>query len=249
MEYMEYNEFMSMIKEHEAWLAGEGGKRMVIADKEIMDGDKAVTVTLKDVNLSKAIMKHVGFTWLHMENVNLEWANLSGIYTYMPGTWKNVDLNGANMEKADLMMTNFDDVDFSNSNMKKSCMSLCYFKNCELESADWEGANLEGAAFDETDASFLDASKENVKDTASIKKVSMTRFEIEMAVNDLADQVAYDYDVPKNFYGDCYPDDVMRLENRMEMNKENIDEYMNEVREIFESYAKSYKEYEEDEEN
>ena len=77
----------------------------------------------------------------------------------------------------------------------------------------------------------------------------MTRFEIEMAVNDLADQVAYDYDVPKNFYGDCYPDDVMRLENRMEMNKENIDEYMNEVREIFESCAKSYKEYEEDEEN
>ena len=109
MEYMEYNEFMNMIKEHESWLAGDGGKRMEIADKEIMDGDKAVTVTLKDVNLSKAIMRHVGFSWLHMENVNLEWANLSGIYTYMPGTWKNVDLNGADMEKADLMMTNFED--------------------------------------------------------------------------------------------------------------------------------------------
>ena len=76
-----------------------------------------------------------------------------------------------------------------------------------------------------------------------------TRYEIEMYVDQIAKDVASAYDIPDDFYGDCYPDDVMRLENRMEMNKENIDEYMNEVREIFESCAKSYKEFEENEEN
>lgn len=66
----------------------------------------------------------------------------------------------------------------------------------------------------------------------------MNRFEIEMKVNDIVDEIADEYEVDKNFYGDCYPDEVMKLENRIEREKDNDERnrMFDEIREIFKEY-------------
>lgn len=246
---MTYEEFANVIKEHEKWLAGKGGKRAEIIDQKIENGGDEIfnlSVNIKNVNLSKAILKNVEVSGLNMENVNLEGADISGLFTCIHGEWKNVNLEGANLEGCNITMYTFDNVNFSNANMKNARFMVCEFVNSNLEGANLEGANLEGSVFNGTDSSGLNPEKENVKDTISRKRSSKTRFDIEMDVNQIADEVSSDYDVPKDFYGDCYCDEIMHLENKMEMMKyeEEIEECMDEVREILISYAESYKENE-----
>ena len=54
-----------------------------------------------------------------------------------------------------------------------------------------------------------------------------------MIVEDLREE----YDLENDFYGDCYPQEVFQLENKMERcNEEDYQELLNEVKEIFESY-------------
>lgn len=66
----------------------------------------------------------------------------------------------------------------------------------------------------------------------------MTRYEAEMIVRDVVDELIDEYDLEDNFYGDCYPQEVLELENRLERtnNQEEIDEIIKEVIDIFKSY-------------
>ena len=60
----------------------------------------------------------------------------------------------------------------------------------------------------------------------------MTRFEIEMKVADVFTTFADENNLDANFYGDCYPQDVMELENRMErMNNEEVAAALEELQE------------------
>lgn len=76
-----------------------------------------------------------------------------------------------------------------------------------------------------------------------------TRYEIESEVSEIEKQVADDYKVPEDYYGDCYSDEIFHLENRAELSRseEKYEECMSEIKEIFESYARSYRSFEEDE--
>lgn len=64
------------------------------------------------------------------------------------------------------------------------------------------------------------------------------RYDVEYDVNMIVENLIDEYDVENNFYGDCYPQEVLRLENKMEKctNIEDYQELLNEVKEIFESY-------------
>lgn len=69
--------------------------------------------------------------------------------------------------------------------------------------------------------------------------MKLTRYEVEMKVRDIVDEIAEENEVEKDFYGDCYPDEVMKLENQIELEiDQNEREIMfNEIREILEGYA------------
>lgn len=58
----------------------------------------------------------------------------------------------------------------------------------------------------------------------------MTRFEIEMKVAEVMCAFAAEHDLEMDFYGDCYPQEIMELENRMErMNDEQIQDALEEL--------------------
>lgn len=63
-----------------------------------------------------------------------------------------------------------------------------------------------------------------------MKKI--TRFEIEMMVAKVIDDFAEENELESDFYGDCYPQEIMQLENRMErMTREEIDTALEDLKE------------------
>ena len=62
-----------------------------------------------------------------------------------------------------------------------------------------------------------------------------TRYEIEQDVEWIAKEIAEDNDLESNFYGDCYPDGIMDLENRLEQaeTQEEYDSLLDKVKEEF----------------
>lgn len=64
--------------------------------------------------------------------------------------------------------------------------------------------------------------------------MKLTRYEVEMKVRDIVDEIAEENEVEKDFYGDCYPDEVMKLENMIELesNEEERNAMFDEIREI-----------------
>ena len=64
------------------------------------------------------------------------------------------------------------------------------------------------------------------------------RYDVEYDVNMVVEDLREEYDLENDFYGDCYPQEVFQLENKMEKctNIEDYQELLNEVKEIFESY-------------
>ena len=61
--------------------------------------------------------------------------------------------------------------------------------------------------------------------------MKLTRYEVEMKVRDIVDEIAEENEVEKDFYGDCYPDEVMKLENRitLESNEEERNAMFDEI--------------------
>ena len=71
------------------------------------------------------------------------------------------------------------------------------------------------------------------------------RYQIEQLIDELVTDIANEQDVECDFYGDCYPVEIFRIENKMELSVDNEDwgELLEEAREIFEGYAEGYIEF------
>ena len=60
----------------------------------------------------------------------------------------------------------------------------------------------------------------------------MKRYEIEQLINQVMHDFANENNLESDFYGDCYPEEIRSLENRMErMSQEEIDESVEELKE------------------
>ena len=72
----------------------------------------------------------------------------------------------------------------------------------------------------------------------------MTRYEIEKLTNEIAHNVADDYNLENDFYGDCFPEEVMSLEDAIQRshNQDEISQYFDEIKEVFMQYAESQEE-------
>lgn len=79
----------------------------------------------------------------------------------------------------------------------------------------------------------------------------MTRYEIEKLTNEIAHSVADDYNLENDFYGDCFPEEVMNLEDAIQRsrNEDEISQYFGEIEEIFIYYAEDYIQYAESQES
>lgn len=66
--------------------------------------------------------------------------------------------------------------------------------------------------------------------------MKLTRYEVEMKVRDIVEDIAEENEVDNDFYGDCYPDEVMKLENMIEHEKDEDERnaMFDEIREILE---------------
>lgn len=66
-----------------------------------------------------------------------------------------------------------------------------------------------------------------------------TRFEVESDVSNLVEDIAEEYAIEKDFFGDCYPNDVMKLENQMELcsDEYEYDDLLDEVEKILKGYV------------
>lgn len=62
-----------------------------------------------------------------------------------------------------------------------------------------------------------------------------TRYEVEQDVEWIAREIAEDNDLESDFYGDCYSDEIMDLENRLERadSQEEYDSLLDQVKEEF----------------
>lgn len=79
----------------------------------------------------------------------------------------------------------------------------------------------------------------------------MTRYEIEKLTNEIARNVANEYNLENDFYGDCFPEEVMNLEDAIQRshNQDEILQYFEEIEEIFKYYAEDYIQYTETQES
>ena len=63
------------------------------------------------------------------------------------------------------------------------------------------------------------------------------RYDVEYDMRLLVEGIANDNDVEKDFYGDCYPLEIMDIETEMTYaDDERYNDLLAEAREIFESY-------------
>lgn len=70
-------------------------------------------------------------------------------------------------------------------------------------------------------------------------EMKRTRYEVEQDVNAIEQEIKSDYELEDYWYGDCYPDVILSLENEMELCKDE-DEYellLARVKMIFEDYV------------
>lgn len=65
----------------------------------------------------------------------------------------------------------------------------------------------------------------------------MKRYNVEQYVGQLIDEFINENDLEYDFYGDCLPEEIMKIENRMEfMNEDDWSIYDSEIYSILESY-------------
>lgn len=65
-----------------------------------------------------------------------------------------------------------------------------------------------------------------------------TRYEVECDIRDIVEEISKENDLDKEFYGDCYPLEIMEIERDMSKCNDDLEyqELIKQAKEIFESY-------------
>ena len=83
-------------------------------------------------------------------------------------------------------------------------------------------------------------------------------YKFERDIDEVADEICevWGFDENEQYYGDCYPDEVYRFKTsieakslRHELKAEEYRDYLADIREVFDSYARSYLDNLKEEEN
>ena len=120
MRNINQEELNKILKEHELWVKGKGGKRANLRCANLENAD------LEYVNLKYADLKYANLSNTDLSNTDLRYTNL-----------RCVDLR-----YTDLRYTNLSHADLSYSNLSYSNLSNANLSNANLSNADLSSANL-----------------------------------------------------------------------------------------------------------
>ncbi|MFR2570134.1 MAG: pentapeptide repeat-containing protein [Clostridia bacterium] len=124
MKNINQEELNKILKEHELWLKGEGGKRADLSDTDLSDTDLS-GVNLSDANLNNTNLRCANLKYADLSSANLRYADLKG-----------ANLRCADLKDADLRRANLEDADLSYSNLSNSNLRDVNLNSADLSSAD-----------------------------------------------------------------------------------------------------------------
>lgn len=103
MKNLNREELNKILKEHELWLEGEGGRRADLSNTDLRCADLK-NADLRGVNLSNTDLSNI-----NLSNANLKYANLKNA-NLKDADLKNADLSSANLSSANLSKANLKDI-------------------------------------------------------------------------------------------------------------------------------------------
>ena len=106
MKNINQEELNKILKEHELWLKGEGGKRANLKDIDLSYSNLK-NANLKNANLSNTDLRCANLKYADLSNANLKNANLS-----------NADLSYSNLSYSNLKDANLSNANLSSANLK-----------------------------------------------------------------------------------------------------------------------------------
>ena len=136
MRNISQEELKKILKEHELWLKGEGGKCADLSNVDLSYTNLRYT-NLKYVDLSKANLSYADLRFIDLSNGNLKGADLE--YTDL----RHADLRDANLNSADLEYTDLSNADLRFANLKYANLSNVNLRDANLKYADLRYGNLE----------------------------------------------------------------------------------------------------------
>lgn len=114
---MNKKQIQKIVKKHEKWIRGEGGKRADLKGSNLkranLEGVNFKGANLKEVNLKGANLARANLMDVNLKDTNLEGANLTG-----------ANLEGANLEGANLEGANLINANLKRANLDFACFPL-----------------------------------------------------------------------------------------------------------------------------
>lgn len=106
-----------ILKEHELWVKGKGGKRANLRCANLENAD------LEYVNLKYADLKYANLSNTDLSNTDLRYTNLRCV------DLRYTDLSYSNLSNADLSYSNLSNADLSNANLSNANLSSANLKD------------------------------------------------------------------------------------------------------------------------
>jgi hypothetical protein len=127
---MNENKLSQILKDHELWLEGKGGK----------------CANFCDIDLNCFGFKQVNFSYANFKNVNLHKADLRAAIFY-GAKFNNVNFNGADLSGSDFRNVNISKSEFNNAKFRGANLYGVNFSGLELKYANFYSASLYEAVF------------------------------------------------------------------------------------------------------
>lgn len=151
---MEVEVINEILKEHEKWLRGEGGKQANF------EGANLAYINFEGANLAKANLVKANLVRTNFEGANLAKANLKST------NLKKANLEGANLKDANLKNAYLSYANLICANLEDANLENAYLLRTNLEEANLTRANLARANL--RDASLTYANLEEAKNVSYI---------------------------------------------------------------------------------
>jgi uncharacterized protein YjbI with pentapeptide repeats len=138
MKNINREELNKILKEHELWLEGEGGKCADLSNTDLSNTDLKCA-NLKNANLRGVNLSNTDLSNINLSNANLKYANLR--FTDLSGA----DLSGADLRCAKLINADLRFTDLSSANLRFTDLSNADLRFTDLRFTDLSGADLSDA--------------------------------------------------------------------------------------------------------
>jgi len=160
-----------ILKDHQEWLKGEGGKRADLRGADLTKANLG-RAALGGADLRRANLIWANLSWADLNEANLIWANLSKA-NLIGANLRRADLIGANLMEADLRRANLIWADLNEANLIWADLSKANLSGANLRRADLSEANLIGA-----NLSWADLNEANLSG-ANLNGADLRRAKIE----------------------------------------------------------------------